>query len=103
VRTKEACVICGGSLEGKNRAKEHVVPDWLQKEFGFADDRADPRLLGPRHAVAGFDVNAPAEPIVLKRERRHSYQSLLAGNICADCNNGWMSQLEVEAQRSSGN
>lgn len=70
------CVFCGGSL-GKNRAKEHIFPKWLQE----------------RYQIAGLqlDIVLHTEP---RKKRPLTFGSYLSGFVCKQCNTGWMSRLE---------
>lgn len=76
----KTCIFCKSDLAKVGRAREHIVPQWLQREWGFADD-----IVEPTH----FDEKLNAVSV-----RRHTFDSFLAGHVCAPCNNGWMSTLE---------
>jgi hypothetical protein len=78
------CLFCRRRLGDVGRAKEHVVPLWLQNEWGLSD-----KLLEPTHL--------DKQGVVLS-SRRHSMSGLLAGHVCRLCNNGWMSGLETAAR-----
>ena len=75
------CIFCKSDLAKVGRACEHIVPQWLQREWGFADE-----LVEPTH----FDEEGNVVSM-----RRHSFDSFLAGHVCAPCNNGWMSAFET--------
>jgi hypothetical protein len=92
LKVKPGCVVCGGSLEGKKRAKEDITPVWLQKLLGIARTPADPRIIGKRGAAYG--TVQPDDEFVVKRHRKHNFSKSLAGEVCDTCNNGWMSELE---------
>lgn len=77
------CVFCFTHLTGENRSKEHVIPRWLQAERGISAE-----VLS-----AGFS-NSGAVQIT----RAMLLDKFLAGHVCQSCNNGWMSQLETQAQ-----
>jgi hypothetical protein len=75
------CVFCQTTLTNANRSKEHVIPQWLQRA----------RNLSTEMLSTGFaDSNA------VNIKRRIGLDNFLAGKVCSNCNNGWMSQLEVE-------
>jgi hypothetical protein len=78
--TMKSCIFCKNILADVGRAREHIFPIWLQKEWKSAD-----WLVAPTH----FDVD-----LNILSQRRQTFGSLLAGHICASCNNGWMSALE---------
>jgi hypothetical protein len=79
--TKTNCIFCG---EFKERSKEHVWPRWLQKFVGGSTKG--------QHTGTHFRLPWP-RPV---SNRKQSGESLVLGNICKDCNNGWMSDLEIE-------
>jgi hypothetical protein len=78
------CLFCTGVLADLGRAKEHIIPIWLQDEWGLSDN-----LLEPTH----FDKQGEVLSV-----RRHCVSGLLAGHVCQPCNNGWMSSLETAAR-----
>jgi hypothetical protein len=62
-----------------------VVAQWLQAELNLNDVEITPTWH--------------AQPLgELLDQRRQPWGTLLVGRICAACNNGWMSDLEVEVQ-----
>jgi hypothetical protein len=65
------------------RAKEHVIPLWLQQHLGITEDQI--ALI-----VAETETNR------ISNRRRLAVDQHLEGRICASCNNGWMSILESE-------
>src|SRR5258708_6458444 len=79
VTVKSPCIFCGSELSGK-RAKEHVFPQWIQKEFDWDD-----LYLTPTHFSGTGEVIS---------SRAHDLGSFVEGHVCASCNNGWMSRLE---------
>jgi hypothetical protein len=81
---KRQCLFCGGDLTKIGRAREHIIPVWLQEEWGLSD-----QVVAPTH----FDKNGS-----VVSERLHTVSGLLAGRVCAPCNNGWMSRLENSAR-----
>jgi hypothetical protein len=76
------CLFCGRIIS--DRAKEHVIPAWLQKTLGIADNF----LLQV--------VSLTATNEVIDR-RLPTFDQHREGRICAACNNGWMSDLETDA------
>ena len=87
-RDQRVCWFCGVVLvggRGGNAAREHVIAQWLQAELGLDDVEITPTWH--------------AEPLgELLDQRRQTWGTLLVGRICAPCNNGWMSDLEIQAQ-----
>jgi hypothetical protein len=78
------CIFCGEPLRGK-RTKEHVIPQWLLDHLGMRDH--DLYL-----AVARTDDDT------VTKSRRNVAANLVAGRVCSNCNNGWMSTLEDQAR-----
>lgn len=79
---QKSCVFCQTLLTKENRSKEHVIPQWL---LDFLDIRQE--KIQPTH----FSHQGH-----LKSTRDHSLESLIAGQVCEECNGGWMSNLEQE-------
>jgi hypothetical protein len=80
----KTCWFCGTALIAATTSKEHVFPQWLQKELGLG-------------AVA-MTPTWHAQPLgELLDQRNQTWGSLVAGRICRSCNNGWMSKLEKMA------
>jgi len=79
--TKIKCIFCE---EYGERAKEHVWPRWLQDFIG-----------GPTKGQhTGVHLSFPwPEPVSI---RKQSGESLVCGNVCKKCNNGWMNELEIK-------
>jgi hypothetical protein len=75
------CLFCALRLE--ERAKEHVIPLWLQQHLGITEDQIS--LI-----VAETETNR------ITNRRQLAVDQHLEGRICASCNNGWMSTLETE-------
>lgn len=73
------------SAHGANRSKEHVIPGWLLEELGIQP--AD-QFMGVHRADL---VDLP------QSERSQGAHTLVQGNVCTDCNLGWMSDLENRA------
>lgn len=82
VASHQGCVFCGGPL--KDKAREHVIPQWILKELALAD-----HVISPTHLSSDGSIALSS--------RTHVLKTLVLGDVCAGCNNGWMSQLEVTA------
>src|ERR1051326_4644252 len=77
--------ICGGRTIEGNRAKEHVVPQWLLEHLGVALETFYQQV-----------VRSDDGSIVGSRD--HATQSFVQGRVCSICNGGWMSDLESPAK-----
>ncbi len=78
------CIFCDQELTG-NRAKEHVVAQWLLEHLQIRDDD----LL---QAVARTSDSQIVE------SRTIVTRSMVEGRVCDRCNNGWMSDLENQVK-----
>ena len=76
----DSCICCGTPL-GSNRAKEHVIPAWLQKAL---DERKE-------DLTRCISENASEEVV---ERRQHVFDRFQQGNVCEKCNSGWMAELE---------
>jgi hypothetical protein len=76
----DSCICCGTPLGG-NRAKEHVIPAWLQK------------ALGVRYEDLTRCIAENASEQVVER-RQHVFDRFQQGHVCEKCNSGWMAELE---------
>jgi hypothetical protein len=83
--TNRRCVGCGAELTGGFATREHVVAQWLAAEI---------RLPGVSLKHYLHD-QAKAEDTLV---RRHDLNNFAVKKICAGCNEGWMSRLEVQAK-----
>jgi hypothetical protein len=72
-----ACVFCGG----RPTTNEHVFPRWLER-FLPADRRQVLELA--RYGEGRYDVAVNKVGLEIR-----------VNKVCAECNNGWMSQLEA--------
>lgn len=79
----KCCVFCDAPLTRENRSKEHVIPQWLLYFLQVREEKIQPTHF----SITGEELAT----------RQHTLEGLLAGQICAVCNNGWMSQLEQGA------
>jgi hypothetical protein len=75
------CLFCARRLD--NRAKEHIIPLWLQQYLDITEDQI---------AL----IVAETETDEISNKRRLAVDQFLEGRICARCNSGWMSDLENE-------
>lgn len=85
-----ACIFCKMLLTRENRSKEHVIARWIISALNYAKEPFYGRTLTyPNHPSV---LNEASDVI---NEREQSIESLVLGNVCVTCNNGWMSALEV--------
>lgn len=78
------CIFCNGEITG-SKSREHVIPEWLLDELKIKQE-----IISPTH----FSVEKGIKTV---STRHHDLNNLIA-RVCADCNNGWMSVLEVQAK-----
>jgi hypothetical protein len=76
-----ACIWCGTTPV----TQEHVWPDWLRDVLPGD---------GPGHYVLARDASEFASP----RTWSQPAFNATVGVVCADCNNGWMSETETRAR-----
>jgi hypothetical protein len=80
---RKFCLFCRERLTKSTATNEHVIPQWLLRQFGMSD-----RMISP----AGWQLgNAPTL-------RSHPWSRLVVADICAHCNSGWLSDLENAAK-----
>ncbi len=79
MKDKMNCIFCDTNTRIQ-RAKEHIIPQWALDEFDLRGTR-----IIPTHFSETGEVLS---------DRLHDMNGFLAGRICAECNNGWMSALE---------
>lgn len=84
------CMFCGGSTEGKNRAKEHILSQDLLREFSLAK-----KLLEHSQFRTVDGMFSGGHVSIFPTTRSLLYSGFVAGQVCAPCNNGWMNNLEV--------
>jgi hypothetical protein len=75
------CVFCGRSPV----TNEHIFPRWLNRYLG-ADRRQQLELEQARYGEGGFDRVYPSLGINFRIRK-----------VCAQCNNGWIANLEAES------
>lgn len=76
------CLICGDDAE---LSREHAIPAWIGRELNATSDPV-------RHRYEGFPGSG------ISREWTAGSVDVKVKKICEPCNNGWMSQLESDAQ-----
>lgn len=81
---KKKCIFCN---KISKRSKEHIWPKWLQKHL-TGDTKSYYR---------GTHISFSTVSVI--SDRTQTGESLVFGSICEDCNNGWMSNLEVEFKK----
>ena len=80
------CWLCAATTG--SRTREHVFALRLLQEFPPEQTRVSP----VRHASPLYGS------IIASQRGEYPASALVAGSVCAVCNNGWMSQLETEAR-----
>jgi len=78
---KVICIFC---KEEKEKSKEHIWPKWLQIEVG-----------GNTKGIYTGTYYSMINPFP-HSTRKHVGDTLVLGDVCKDCNNGWMSKLEED-------
>lgn len=82
---KRVCVGCTVPLTNENISREHILPEWLAPEV----HQPELSLKQYRH-----DEDKREDELL----RSHDLGSFVIKNVCRDCNNGWMSNLEGRAK-----
>lgn len=77
------CAFCEGEINQNNKSKEHVIPQWLLDFLDIRDTKIQPTHLSSEGTLTST--------------RNQTLGGLVAGNICQNCNNGWMSTIEQQA------
>lgn len=86
LETVPFCWLCPATTG--QRTREHVFAQRLILEFP-----EDQTLMSPvRYASATYGS------VIASQRGEFPATALVAGNVCAECNNGWMSQLETDAR-----
>jgi hypothetical protein len=80
---KRRCIFCDGQL-GAERAKEHVIPQWLLSHLNLTEEDL-------------FQFVATSADFSIVRERVIANRAFVEGRICGNCNGGWMHELEDTA------
>jgi hypothetical protein len=79
------CVGCCQPLTSDVRSREHILPQWLANEVKEPD-------LALKHYLHDTEENSD------ELLRSHGLGTFVIKNVCAPCNNGWMSRLERRAK-----
>ena len=74
------CVFCGVQLTKTNRSRKHIIPQWLLDYLQIRQEQ-----IQPTHYSVQGEITST---------RNHILERLLAGQVCCECNGGWMSDLE---------
>lgn len=82
------CWFC--ARKAGTKAKEHIFPQWLLRHHNAMDERVHP-----------IRISLPLGGVVASERGERPLRAHFNGEVCADCNNGWMSALEVAAAPSS--
>ena len=77
------CIFCNQPI-GKS-SPEHVLPKWLLRRMG----------IGKKPYSGTRFSSATGENSIL---RKHAAISLVCGDVCGNCNSGWMSVLEQKVE-----
>jgi hypothetical protein len=90
------CLFCGRPWGMARRTDEHVLPKWMGKHEHEV-------LTAPHHSHSmGLDLDADARELVELPSTLVTNKSTLlmlkTRDVCTDCNDGWMSGLEVAAR-----
>ena len=90
------CLFCGRLWGTARRSDEHVLPKWMRQH-------EQTTLTAPHQSYSlGLDLDADSREFVeLPRTlvtRKSTMLGLKTRDVCADCNNGWMSKLEEAAR-----
>lgn len=84
-QTQGKCIFC----QGLGLTKEHIWPNWFNGVL-FRTDEFHNQLLVHYDFVEGSELSTT----VLEKKRNGKLGSTKIRNVCAKCNNGWMSQIE---------
>lgn len=81
------CIFCESTITKSNKSKEHVFPIWFLK------------LINPEFSnFLGKHTTYPNKPEEIFFEGNQDIYSLVLGNVCTECNSGWMSKLEEDTK-----
>ncbi|MFE6447478.1 hypothetical protein [Nocardiopsis dassonvillei] len=91
----DTCVFCHG--EG-GMSREHVLPDWMSREFTeIAGNGARLLSLEQHSDPVGRSAYTIRHPYLRLKDDQRAF-SRRAKVVCKSCNNGWMSRLEVNVR-----
>lgn len=80
---QKSCLFCNEPLTLDNKSKEHIIPQWLLDFLEIRETKIQPTHLSSKGEMTSM--------------RNQTLEGLIAGHVCKDCNNGWMSSLEQQA------
>jgi hypothetical protein len=81
--TSRTCLFCGKDLQGC-RSKEHIFPQWLQRHLGIHGQKLYSTLYSTSGEIASI--------------REFNFSRLVSGLVCTECNNNWLSGIEVRTK-----
>ena len=81
---KGYCIFCNTQLTKKNTTREHVIAEWLIEYLNIRELEISPTIYNPLLEKNTAERNF------------HTLNNFRAGSVCKTCNEGWMSQLEIE-------
>ncbi|MCA0417736.1 MAG: SEC-C domain-containing protein [Proteobacteria bacterium] len=88
------CAFCGIEVRhqstARTRAREHVFPRWALEEFNLSKAEIEFTEINTMNGSLHLSKLPPI--------RKFDLDSFLLGNVCSNCNNGWMSNLESESK-----
>ena len=91
VSQKPVCAFC----ERQPLTEEHLFPDWLRTVI--------PRKGTPKYGVQFTEIDRVTPEELVTNEEFRKFQGHMGNKtfkvVCADCNNGWMSQIEEDAKQ----
>jgi hypothetical protein len=86
METKPDCWFCGETKSANSR--EHIFSKTIQRNFDQHELHFAPFTLAARHGYMPHNELGP-----------FGGNSLVVKNVCTNCNNGWMSRLEIIAEK----
>lgn len=84
IKNSRTCAFCSADLTKNTKSKEHVWPRWLQRKLNIEKLQ----IQGDHLGIGGAYIID---------SRIQSTSSIVLGDVCSNCNNGWMSELENRA------
>lgn len=91
------CRVCDNPVSaGRGKSKEHVIPNWMQKHFQLDRETIAYTPLESLDLGVSMQLTPPASH---HPQRKHNFGSFLVGSVCKNCNDGWMSYIEVAAKQ----
>ena|ERR1700720_2344559 len=85
------CIFCRQPLV--KRSVEHILPQWMWPVLGLGSGTGITNV----HKRGASDGESNVTYVVIKNYPTISANGFVEGRVCADCNCGWMSQLEQKA------